>query len=155
MGTAWIVLAATDLNDYSAGAKVNALRTAALAAGQTDPFPRVMADVVALVRSQIASCKRNQISATASSIPPAVKSQAAWLVIQAMQGRLPGLKLTDEERGMIKNAEDFLAKVASCDYLVEIPLDPLVPSPYAMGGSVEVTDGVPVRTATRAKMDGL
>jgi hypothetical protein len=110
MGTAWIVITAAHLNDYSAGAKVNALRTAALAGGQADPFTNVSADVIARVRAQIGSNKTNQLSATANSVPPDLKTHTCWLIIQAMQGRLPGLKLTDDEKEMVKKAEDYLAK---------------------------------------------
>ena len=117
----WIIITADQLNDYSVAAKVNALRTAALKAGQADPFDAVMPDVVAAVRMQIQSCASNQVSATANSIPPELKSHVCWLIIQAMQARLPGLKLSDEEKDMVKKADRYMEKVASCEYKVSAP----------------------------------
>lgn len=154
MGTAWIVITANHLNDYSAGAKVNALRTAALAGGQADPFLTVMPDVVARVRAQIGSNKTNQLSATANSVSPDLKTHTCWLIIEAMQSRLPGLKLTDEEKNMVKKAEDYLARVAKGDFLVLAPTDPLGTSPLEMGASAEVVSST-TRISTRETLDGL
>lgn len=120
----WVTIAATDLDDYAVGAKVNALRTAALASGQTDPFLRVMPDVVATVRNMIASNPANVLSATADSVPPETKTHVCWLVIEALQTRLMGLKLTEEERRMIDRAWQYFRDVAKGDITVSTPGDP-------------------------------
>lgn len=133
---------------------MNALRTAALAGGQADPFTNVSADVIARVRAQIGSNKTNQLSATANSVPPDLKTHTCWLIIQAMQGRLPGLNLTADEKEMVKKAEDYLANVASGKFLVLTPTDPQGTSPLEMGAAAEVVSDT-TRTATRAKLDGL
>lgn len=153
MATAWIVLTADDLNDYSVGAKVNALRTAALAAGQADPFTKVMTDIVAVMRAQIGSSGKNQVSLTANSLPPECKIYGCWLVIEAMQARLPGLSLKDEEKAMIDHAHAYMKSVAGGTTLVSEPVDP-IDAGLQSGGSISVVSA-PARKFTRETLDAL
>jgi phage gp36-like protein len=121
---AWVVITSSDLDDYSVGSKVNALRTAALSGGQGDPFDRVMPDVAATCRNMIASNAGNVLSATANSVPPETKTHVCWLIIEALQTRLMGLKLTEEERRMIDRAWQYFRDVAKGDVTVSAPDDP-------------------------------
>lgn len=150
---AWITITSSDLNDYLVGAQVNALKTAALASGQTDPFPRVMADIVERARREIQACPTNKLSATASTIPPELKSQACYLIIEAMQARLPGLKLTEEQRTLISDAKDYLKRIAKCEIPITEPPDPLADQVQRQGDIELVTK--PTRKATRDKLAGL
>ena len=50
----WITLTLADLNDYKVGELVEALRTEALASGQSDPMPRFLTAVTDEVRAAIA-----------------------------------------------------------------------------------------------------
>jgi hypothetical protein len=152
--SAWIVIAATDLNDYLVGAQVNALRTAALAAGQADPFNAVMPAVAARVRAEVQGCKTNQISATANSVPPDLKRETVLLILEAMQTRLPSLKLTEDQRSQIDRAYDYLKRIARCEVPISQPDDPLSPSNVQKGGDAELVTKTD-RVATRAKLDGL
>lgn len=149
----WIVITAANLGDYSVGAKVNALRTAALSSGQTDPFTRVMPDVVATVRTMIASASGNVLSGTANSIPPETKTYVCWLVIEAMQTRLPGLKLMDEERRMIDRAWQYFRDVAKGDIQVSAPDDPETPAVQS-GPAISVVSS-PDRLFTRNTLSSL
>jgi hypothetical protein len=149
MSAAWIVITASDLNDYSVAAKVSALRTAALAGGQTDPFDRVMPDVVATMRAQIGL--NNEVSATANSLPPEVKTHGCWLVIAALQARLPGLKLTDEEKEMVKEARRYMEKIAAGDIRVTEPTNPVDSGLQTGTPSIAAND----REVDRTTMDGM
>lgn len=153
--SAWVTIAESDLNDYLAGAQMDALKSAALAGGQTDPFARVMPDVVARVRAKVLACVRNHVSATANSVPPSLKAQTIWLVIQAMQLRLAiALRLTVDQKAAIDTAEKDLDAVAKCELVVETPDDPLDPSPVQQGGGVSLVSAA-TRNFTRDNMDGL
>lgn len=154
MATNWILIAVTDLNDYMVGAQVNALRTAALAAGQADPFTNVMRDIASRIRLKIESCRTNQVSATVYTIPPECKWIACYLILEIMQTRLPGLKMTDEQKDTLKSAKKELDLIASCDSVVTAPTDPLIPADAQTGGSIELANTT-TRQFTRDKLSGL
>ena len=149
----WIAITASDLDDYSVGAKVAALRTAALSSGQTDPFDRVMPDLVATVRAMIASASGNVLSDTENSIPPEIKGHVCWLVIEALQTRLPGLRLTEDERRMIDRAWQYLRDVARGDIKVSTPDDAATPE-MQDGAAISVVSS-PDRLFTRTTLSSL
>lgn len=150
---AWIVITATDLADYSVGAKVDALRTAALASGQSDPFTAVMPSVVATCRNYIAGRAGTQLSATADSVPPEAKGHTCWLIIESLQARLPGLRLTDEEKRMIDRAWSWYRDVAKGVLPVSTPDDP-IEAPVQSPGRITLVSSSP-RLATRETLGGL
>lgn len=132
---AWINIVVTDLNDYLVGAQVAALRSAALAAGQSDPFENVMHDRTNYVRARIS--KRISISETAYSVPPELKTAACMLIIEAMQGRL-NLQLTDDQRTAIARAYKDLDIAATDDLPVSTPDDPVEPEVQQAGGNAAI-----------------
>lgn len=149
----WVAIVADDLNDYSAGAKVSALRSKALAEGQTDPFARVMPDVAATARGYLARGGQNQLSLTANSVPPEAKTHLCWLIIEALQARLPGLALKDEEKRMIDRAWQYLRDVAKGDIAIATPDDPTTPDVQA--GSAITVVNAPERRFTRHRLEGI
>jgi hypothetical protein len=153
MGTPWITIAAADLEDYLVAAQVTALRTAALGGSQSDPFTQSMTDVVNRIRDKIASCKGNQVSATALTVPPGLRWAACYLICELMQTRLPGLRLTDEQKRQCERAEKDLDAIAKCDLAVELPDDPMDPG-VEPSGWVSVVNS-PCREASREKLKGL
>lgn len=121
---AWITIAATDLDPYLAAAGVDALQTAALAVGQADPFNEHMPSVVAIVRGYIKGCASNVLSATANSVPRSLKQITCLMIIEAMQGRLPGVVLTEGQQKMLERGVKMLEKIAECEIPVTQPTDP-------------------------------
>ena len=150
---AWVTIDLDDLNDYSAGEKVAALVSAALAVGQTDPSVRVIPDVVAIARGYLAARGQNLLSATANSVPPEAKTHVCWLIIEALQARLPGLVLMDEERRMIDRAWEWLRDVAKGAISIATPDDPIVAEVQAPA-AISVVEK-PVRVTTRSTLSGL
>lgn len=139
MPVTWQIITLASLNDYLVGAQVEAVNTAALAEGQADRFTNVMTNVVNHVRSKIETCARNRVSATPLSVPPSLVEHTCMLIIDAIQGSVPGLALSEDQVRRIKRFRDDLDLVAKCDLAVEQPPDPLNP-PNAQGsvlGSVE------------------
>jgi hypothetical protein len=140
----WITITADDLNDYQAGKLINAARTKALGAGQTDPFPRVMADVVANIRADVRANKSNRVSLTVNSVPPDLRKQTILLIIETMQSRLPGISLDDDIKTLIKDAKDRLKAIrAQINPIpIAIPDDPEPIDDVQRGGMTEtVQDG--------------
>lgn len=144
----WITLSLADLNNYLVGAQVTALNTSALAAGQTDRFTSVMTDMVNRIRLKIEGCPRNHISATPLTIPPELKWAACYLIIEAMQAAVPGLKLTDDQRNQIAKANEQLLRIADGKEVVSTPPDPLVPPDVQRSGQTQLVTHSP-RLASR------
>lgn len=133
----WITISAEDLNDYQVAAYINAARTAALEAGQADPFDVVMPDIVNSVRDEVRACPRNRVSATPLSVPPSLRSQTIYLIIEAMQGRLPGFALDDGIKTLVKDAKERLKRISLCEMPIDQPDDPLAVDDVQRGGLVE------------------
>jgi phage gp36-like protein len=152
MSTAWIVIVASDLDDYLVAAQMEAIRTAALGSGQTDPFARVMPDVAQRIRAEIEACATNSLSATVNSIPPSLKRHACALIIEAMQPRIL-LPLTEDQQQAAKDAKEWLKRIAECEIKVEVPPDP-IESTFQQAGQIEVVRKTD-RVATRETMGGL
>jgi hypothetical protein len=135
---AWLTIQLSDLNDYLVGAQVTALNSSALAAGQSDRFTRIMIDMVNRIRTKIEGCPRNHLSATALTVPPELKWVACYLIIEAMQAAVPGLKLTDDQRNQIAKANEQLTRIADCKEVVSLPTDPLNPVDVQRGGQTQL-----------------
>jgi hypothetical protein len=153
---AWVTVAASDLDTYLTGIKVDALQTAALSAGQTDPFIDAHVDVIARIRNKIKSCSNYVVSATANTIPPELKSAACWLILEAMNARVGlsrGIQLTEDQKTLIKKFEDDLTAISKCDLVVSTPTDPEENNVQA-GPPMVVISSSP-RVCTRASMNGL
>lgn len=151
MSAAWPVIVVGDLNDYQVGAIMDALRTAALADGQADPFDNIMHDRCNYVRNRIS--KKIQISLTPYAVPPELKTCACWLIVEAMQTRLPGLSLSEDQKSQISRAYKDLDIAATEDLPISVPTDPVTPAVSTGVGFEQISK--PTRKASRTKLDGL
>lgn len=150
--SAWIVIAATDLDDYLVGAQMTALRSSALAAGQADPFTAVMHDRANYVRNRLAG--RVRISETDYAVPPELKGQTCLLIVEAMQGRLPVLKLTEDQRRQVERAYRDLDIAGTVDLPISEPDDP-IEADVQQGATNASIVSKPTRVFTRDDMQGL
>lgn len=148
----WIAIAADDLNDYLVAAQVNALRTAALGVGQTDPFSRVMTDIIERIRFKIQSCSANQLSAAVNTIPPELKWVACYLIIEALQVRIPALRLSEDQKTQVERAVAQLDRIAGCKDKVSQPDDAVQPD--VTSSPIEIVNK-PTRSTTRETLDGI
>ena len=124
---AWITLTTGQLSDAKAAAMVDALRTAALGSGQTDPVPGIIADVIVRIRMEIAAGGRTMLSADLTKIPPSLHRLALRMVLREGQSRLNALgalPLSEDERNEERNDLRFLERIAKGELTVEIPDDP-------------------------------
>lgn len=147
----WKIIAATDLNDYQVGAMMDALRTAALAEGQADPFDAIMHARCNYIRNRIS--KRIQISITPYAVPPELVTCACWLIIESMQTRVPGLSLSEDQKTQITRAYKDLDIAATDDLPVTTPDDPTTPA--VQSGNAGKVVQKPSSTLTRDSMRGL
>lgn len=133
---AWVVVAETDLNDYLVGKGIDAFKTKALASGQADPFANTMHDVTNMIRGYIG--KRYTLSATAYAIPPDMKWIACLLVVEAMQGRLPGVQLLDSQKSRLEDAREYLKLVNEGKVAIDAPTDPETSPALQIPGGIQV-----------------
>lgn len=153
--TAWIQITIEDLEDYLLAAQIAAIRTAALSDGQDDPVEQAIIDVTQEIRTYVANCDGNDLSANTAAIPPVLKRHACYLVLEAAQMRIPALELTDNQVRMANNARSLLTKVSECKFDVETPDDPVSSSGevQSQGGATIVKSRNP--KATPEAMDQL
>lgn len=149
----WNVITTAHLDDYMAAAQASALRTAALGAGQTDPFGRVMPDIAAFIRQRIRSGGYS-VSATANAIPPEMKWAGCYLILEALQTRIPGLSLTPEQKTKCEDAKRWIERIAAGTEEPSKPDDPESP-PDVQSPTFTPRIIAPVREFTRANQDGL
>ena len=148
---AWITIALTDLNNYLVGAQVTALNSPPRwPRDETDRFTDIMTDMVNRIRVKIEGCPRNHVSATPLTVPPELKWVACYLIIEAMQAAVPGLKLTDDQRNQVTKANDQITRIADCKEVVSIPDDPLIPADVQRGGQTQLVTHTR-RIATRRR----
>ena len=100
--TTWIVIAEEDLQDYLMAPQYSVLTTAVLAEGQSNPFTNIMQARANYVRNRIAG--RVHLSATDYAVPPELKDQTCWLILEKMSVRIPVLKLSQDQRDQIARA---------------------------------------------------
>lgn len=106
---------------------LNALRNAALADGQDDPVEAVIPDVVARIRSKVASCATNRVDADTATIPAGLLGLACRMVIREAKARIE-IPLTEDERNQAVTDERDLTAIARCELVVEQPDTP-TPAP--------------------------
>lgn len=148
----WIQIAVDDMNDVCVGAQMTALRSAALAEGQVDPFAKLMADRCAYIRNRIAG--RVQLSATVASIPPELKTTALMLILEVMQTRIPALRLKEDQVRLIERAYKDLEIAGTNDLPISSPTDAETPAVQSKNGAIRIVKKT-TPNLSRSSMSGL
>lgn len=147
----WITITADDIDDTKLAPLVAVLRSAALAEGQGDPVPELLATVVQRVRLEIAA-GGHVVSADAAKVPPSLKRLVARWAVWDAKGRLEQ-EPSEQEKTDHRDDLAFLRRIAAGDLGVEMPDDPVTPQ-VTGGPGMEVVESRG-REATRAKLSGL
>lgn len=155
----WTTLTAASLDTAKAASLVAALRTAALGAGQPDPIPEIVADVVNRIRMEIEAGGKTVVSADPAKIPPSLKRLGLRMVLREGQSRLNalgGLPLSDDEVREGKEDLRFLERIADPrnSLTVELPDDPAA-SPTVQSSQPSPQISAPEREWTRANQEGI
>lgn len=120
---AWIAIALLDLNDARVAELIEAFRTEELGAGQSDPMPRLIANVCTELRDCI-TFGGATVSATANSIPASLKELAVQKVARLLKQRLLQ-PLSDDEKEAEKLYQKRLEKLTQGEWPVETPDNPV------------------------------
>lgn len=113
--TLWIVITAADLDAVAGDTVAEALRTA-----MGTPFADVMRDRVNYVRNRISG--RVDVSATALSVPPELRSQTAALICEALYPRLM-LDIPEALKNIIARAYKDLDIAGTIDFPISAASD--------------------------------
>lgn len=148
----WISITSADLKDAKVAALVNALASAALGDGQTDPTPRIIENVTLRIRAEIKGCRKNLLDADTTKIPYDLKSLATRMIVRELQSRLQ-ISLTEDERSEARQDIRYLERIASCEVPVAIPDNPVE-------GEAQTSSGTPLYTTPtpyfgRTSQDGI
>ncbi len=120
----WSPLTPADVLACLASAQVDALRQRALAPGQNDPLPTIIADVTARVRAEVRGNRRNRVERDETLLPPELKLAAAHLALESLQARLPNLALSPDQIRLMGEARALLARVARGEVPISVPAQP-------------------------------
>lgn len=149
----WITLTAADIEARIPSNALAALRERFNLDG-TDPLTVLISDVTARVRQAVASCDDYVLDATAGTIPPELRDDAAWIVVCAIMLRVPDvMPTTDDHRARLKLAESRLEKVAACELAVTTPTTAGTSTVQPTGGASVVSSRP--RFNTRDRLSGL
>jgi hypothetical protein len=116
----WTPITEADLNAVKMAPLMAALRTAALAEGQTDPVEAIVATVVDRVRRKIAACATNRVDADGATVPRSLLSLACRMVVREAKDRLE-MEMSETEREAWRVDERELNDIAACKLPVELP----------------------------------
>jgi len=120
----WTPLTPEDVLTCLASAQVEALRQRALAPGQSDPLPVIIADMTARVRAEVRGNRRNRVERDEALLPPELKLAAAHLALESLQARLPNLALSPDQVRLMGAARSLLARVARGEVPITVPAQP-------------------------------
>jgi hypothetical protein len=152
--SSWSILTSADIYSGLVAAQIDTLRNRALAPGQPDPLPTLIADVTARVRAEVRTCRRNRLEVDPALLPPELKLAASHLVLEALQARLPNLVLTADQVRLAEQARLLLERVANGEIAISKPEQPEGPVEATVWHGLEVVRRRP-RTATGRDLAGL
>lgn len=149
---AWITLSETDVQTRLTGPELTALKTAALAAGQSNPLPEIITKVIQEVRARVAACQLNRLGSGAT-IPEELSEACLAMIRYRFITRLPVASLlTEARRDEYRDALRLLEDVAACRLRVEQPADVTT---QIIAGPATTLASSSARQATRETMKGL
>lgn len=123
----WITLTRAKLQDKLTGAEYNAVKGAALGAGQDadNLIDEALARVTKEVRGYVGGCKSNTLGAT-GTIPDELEDAALAMALVRFFNRVPNLKslLSSTRLEAEKNAVELMKQVALCRFGIVPPETP-------------------------------
>ena len=152
---AWTTLTADDVAGALTALKLNAAREAQLTETQSDPLTGIITDVIAIIRSAVASNSSNVLDTDTTLFPPELKRHAIWLCVRELMDRLgKATPLTDDQKARIKLADDMLQKVMDGSIRVTKPANPQTDRDTQQNVGIEVVYGG-TQTFGKGNLSGL
>jgi hypothetical protein len=149
----WKTITLADLNDTKVAQLIEACRTAALAAGQSDPMPEIIQGVIDRIRVDVAAPEKFVLDADLTLIPKGLHRIGCRMVVREMQSRLQEPLLQDE-RTEQQNDLDYLAEVRKGKIPIATPITPEAEPEVQTGGAVRIVS-TGCAKVSRQNLDGL
>ncbi|MDR2677766.1 MAG: hypothetical protein LBB26_04395 [Puniceicoccales bacterium] len=118
------------LETYLMARQIRLLRVAVLGAEEKDPLPQLIADVIRRVRQAIGSNVKNRLSDDPRLIPVELQPTACALALEALQSRIPPLRLSQEQQKAADVAREQLRAIAQGEIRVSRPRYPAEEGEY-------------------------
>lgn len=118
----WNAITEADVLTVLAGPELEAIRAAALKAGQVDPVQPTIDDVTDMVRGYVAGCATNQLGAD-GTIPAKLMRPALNIIAVDIPNRVRQ-NIPDARKEARKEAIRLLEQVANCKFHIEAPTTP-------------------------------
>ena len=150
----WINLTEADVLTRLTGPELAAMKSAALGAGQTNPLPEVITQVVREVRGYVAACVRNRLG-EGETIPDELAIAAIVRVRYELATRLPvSALLTDARKEANRDAVNLFKECAAGRFLLVAPAtEAALQAGAAPAPAMSASN--PVRVWTRSNQRGL
>jgi len=149
----WTAITVSNLNNAKVSALVDALRTAALGAGQTDRSTEIIEGVVKAIRLEVQACKTNLVDADTTKIPTELRPIAVRMVLWELKNALE-MSVTNQEEIDHGNDIKFLRRIAICEVPISTPDDPQeTPTVQPAAGTPRITERA--RKFTRNDQEGI
>ena len=137
----WTAITVNDLYDYLVSLQVDIIRKQSLAEAQDDTLTNIINDITARIRAEISGNAHNVLSSDMSMIPKDLKSYGCYLILEAAQTRIPGLKLTADQIRLAEAARDYLRRIALGEVPVAFPDDVAATNEYRQSGVCNIKVG--------------
>jgi len=148
----WITLNEDDIESRLSGPELAAYKTTALASGQGDPVPEIIAQVTAEVRGHVAACAKNSLDADLTTLPAKLESAALDVIAYRLLTRLPRA-VSEDRKDAMRAATRLFERVAACQFAIDTTDNPATDE-TATGGNVSVLRSRP-RKASGGQLNGL
>lgn len=150
----WVTIAESDIITKLSGPEISAMKSAALAAGQANPLPEIITQVVAEIRGYVAGCSSNTLGEGAT-IPSELLGTAIARIRYELATRLPvETLLTEPRKTANEDALTRLRDVAACRFAI-VPPATAAPAEDQAGGTSTPRVCRPRKKFTDRSQDGI
>lgn len=151
---AWITIAVADIEAARHADLVEAVRRKALALGQTDPLPELIAATVMEIRGCIGFRSASTLDADTTTLAPNLVPLAVQKIARVMKGRI-GKALDEGERDDERTYQKRLDQLKDGEWPVDAPANPVASNAQAPAGAAGAVVSTSCRQFTRNSMRGL
>lgn len=107
----WTEIKLKDLSPYLFASQIKAL-CQLKEEGEDDPLPVIIEDTVARVRAEIAANPKNRLCENEHTVPQELKAVTCYLILESLQGRVPGLVMGKDQARLAHEGRRFLVRVS-------------------------------------------